>query len=57
MKIKELQDIEKEVIKYLLTRSAGGDNEASRVLLEHLREVGSKIDEWRHRKDEAKIRP
>lgn len=51
MKISEIQAIEIEQINLLRQRSAEGDNEASQVLLEHLRAVSKDIDEWKRRMD------
>lgn len=54
MKIKELQAIENEVINDLRIRATGGDNHASQVLLEHLRETSKRIEEWRKSQPEQK---
>ena len=46
MKISELQALEAEQIEGLRERAAKGDNEAARVLLEHLRKVSKAIEAW-----------
>lgn len=47
MKITELNRLENEMIDVLRTRAVvHNDNEAARVLLEHLRCVGKDIGQW-----------
>lgn len=53
MKIIELQALEAEQIELLRARSLNGDNHASQVLLEHLRAVSRRIDEWKQSQDAA----
>lgn len=51
MKIKDLIEIENEQIVLLRKRSTEGDNDAARVLLEHLRYVSENIAKWKKEKD------
>jgi hypothetical protein len=46
MKLQELIAIEDETITMLRARAAGGDIDAARVLLEHLRAASKAISEW-----------
>lgn len=57
MKIVELQQIEMELIEGLRQRAKGGDNQASEVLLAHLREVSKNIDLWRQSMPKRKDKP
>lgn len=50
MKISELQEIEKEQLELLQERSRKGDNEATAVLLAHLRCISKDITEWQEKK-------
>jgi hypothetical protein len=51
MKISELNQFEEETISHLRRRIADGDNEAAKILLEHLRNVSQAISERRKEKD------
>jgi len=51
MKIAELRELEIEAITGLQQRSNAGDNDAARVLLEHLRAVSEAISKWQTAKD------
>lgn len=50
MKIVDLIKMEEAVLSDLSKRAASGDNEASRVILEHLRATSRNIEKWRDRK-------
>jgi hypothetical protein len=50
MTIREIIELESEQIQLLRYRSEQGDNEASKVLLEHLRAMCKAIDEWKKSK-------
>lgn len=51
MKLRELIQIEEEVIAGLRRRAAEGDNEAAQVLLDHLRAQSEAISKWQKAKD------
>lgn len=50
MKLTELRAIEAKLIGGLRQRAASGDNEAAKVLLEHLRAISKAISEWQEKK-------
>lgn len=51
MKIKDLIALENEMLEHLRVRALGGDNDAARVYLEHLRATSKSIEEWKKNKD------
>lgn len=46
MRLKEVINIEQEVVESLRARAKEGDNEAAAILLAHLRRVSKDIAEW-----------
>jgi hypothetical protein len=50
MTIRQIIELENEQIELLRDRSNQGDNEAAKVLLEHLRAVSKSISEWKDAK-------
>lgn len=53
MKIKDLIELENEMIQQLRKQALGGDSRAAALLLEHLRAVSKNIDDWKRNKEAA----
>lgn len=51
MTIKNLQELENEMLSSLRDRGITGDNEAAAVYLLHLREVSKNIEAWKSKRD------
>jgi hypothetical protein len=51
MKLATLIELEDSVVQNLHRQALQGDNEAARVLLEHLRATSTAIESWRAKKE------